>query len=227
MIESGFNPVACHGWAAKGLCSSWHRRRGFTAFGSTAGSTSASIPRNPPWRAAGYLNDLYVRYGSWELAQAAYNAGEVKVDKAIRATGSADFWDLRQIQILAPGDQGFRTGYSGRDGDRARSRSVRLRAEPGGRHRKSTGSPFPPPRISGSWLRVPECLCRRFVRSMPSWSVASRHPDEPGKSACPGGSREAFATAARAPHQGSSSVIAPGRARGQARRFTSFAHATP
>jgi membrane-bound lytic murein transglycosylase D len=57
-------------------------------------------PEKSTVAAARYLNDLYVRYGSWELAQAAYNAGEVKIDKAIRGTGSTDFWDLSQSKYL-------------------------------------------------------------------------------------------------------------------------------
>jgi len=57
-------------------------------------------PEKSTVAAARYLNDLYVRYGSWELAQAAYNAGEVKIDKAIRATGSTDFWDLSRSKYL-------------------------------------------------------------------------------------------------------------------------------
>ena len=73
----------------------------YTEPGEAAGFTQlypsfSSVSLKPLW----ILNDLYVRYGSWELAQAAYNAGEVKIDKAIRATGSADFWDLRQSKYL-------------------------------------------------------------------------------------------------------------------------------
>jgi len=57
-------------------------------------------PEKSTVAAARYLNDLYVRYGSWELAQAAYNAGEVKVSKAMRATGSSDFWTLARTNHL-------------------------------------------------------------------------------------------------------------------------------
>src|SRR5207237_4423020 len=57
-------------------------------------------PEKSTVAAAGYLNDLYVRYGSWELAQAAYNAGEVKIDRAIRGTRSTDFWDLSRSKYL-------------------------------------------------------------------------------------------------------------------------------
>src|SRR4029450_14149859 len=54
----------------------------------------------PAAAAASYLRDPHTRYGSWELAQAAYNAGAVKVDRAIRQTGSTDFWTLARTKLL-------------------------------------------------------------------------------------------------------------------------------
>lgn len=42
-----------------------------------------------------YLRDLYRRYDDWLLVVAAYNAGPGNVDKAIRRTGSRNFWKLQ------------------------------------------------------------------------------------------------------------------------------------
>jgi len=41
--------------------------------------------------AAGYLHDLYQRFGDWRLAFAAYNAGEQAVERAVARTGHGDF----------------------------------------------------------------------------------------------------------------------------------------
>jgi hypothetical protein len=44
--------------------------------------------------AAKYLKELYVEFGSLELALAAYNSGENRVRTAIRYGGTDDFWTL-------------------------------------------------------------------------------------------------------------------------------------
>ena len=44
--------------------------------------------------AAKYLTKLYQMFGDWNLALAAYNAGEGKVSKAMACSGQTDFFDL-------------------------------------------------------------------------------------------------------------------------------------
>jgi membrane-bound lytic murein transglycosylase D len=46
--------------------------------------------------AAAYLSDLYGEFSDWYLALAAYNSGAGNVRRAIRKSGSRDFWTLRQ-----------------------------------------------------------------------------------------------------------------------------------
>ena len=50
--------------------------------------------------AARYLTKLYGDFGSWEVAAAAYNAGEGKLSKAIHKYKSEDFWDLTKGKYL-------------------------------------------------------------------------------------------------------------------------------
>ena len=42
-----------------------------------------------------YLQELYARYQDWGLAIAAYNCGPGRVDRALRNTNGASFWDIR------------------------------------------------------------------------------------------------------------------------------------
>lgn len=52
--------------------------------------------------AAGYLKDLYEMFGSWKLALAAYNAGEGRIQKALRKSGAEDYWALLGTKQIKP-----------------------------------------------------------------------------------------------------------------------------
>jgi len=100
MIESGFNPLAVSRAGAKGL---WQFMAGTARlYGLRVDRwvDERLDPEKSTAAAATYLRDLRARYGSWHLAQAAYNAGSVTVDRAVRATGSADFWALARTRFL-------------------------------------------------------------------------------------------------------------------------------
>jgi membrane-bound lytic murein transglycosylase D len=100
MIESGYNPRAVSRMGAKGMwqfMASTARRYGLRV---DQWIDERLDPHKSTIAAAAYLRDLYSMFGSWALAQAAYNAGEVKVSRAIRATGSSDFWTLAQTNHL-------------------------------------------------------------------------------------------------------------------------------
>lgn len=50
--------------------------------------------------ASRYLSKLYEEFGSWELAAAAYNAGEGKISRAIRRYKTESFWKIRKGRYL-------------------------------------------------------------------------------------------------------------------------------
>ena len=50
--------------------------------------------------AAQYLRMLIDQFGDWQLALAAYNAGEDRVEDAIRASGTRNFLDIAQRGLL-------------------------------------------------------------------------------------------------------------------------------
>jgi len=50
--------------------------------------------------AASYLKDLYEMFGSWNLAMAAYNAGEGKILKAVNRTKGGDYWSLLNTSYI-------------------------------------------------------------------------------------------------------------------------------
>ncbi|NWF51551.1 MAG: transglycosylase SLT domain-containing protein [Nitrospirae bacterium] len=100
LIESGFSPNACSPARAVGY---WQ----FIA--STARKYGLKInwwmdERRDPIKstvaAANYFKDLYKMFGSWNLAMAAYNAGEGKVLKALNMTKTEDYWSLLNTKYL-------------------------------------------------------------------------------------------------------------------------------
>jgi hypothetical protein len=107
MIESGFNPVAVSRAGAKGL---WQfmaptaRRYGLRV---DRWLDERLDPEKSTVAAANYFKDLYTIFGSWELVQAAYNAGEMKVLRAIQGTGTRDFWSLARTRLLMDETKNF------------------------------------------------------------------------------------------------------------------------
>ncbi|MBI4608097.1 MAG: transglycosylase SLT domain-containing protein [Candidatus Rokubacteria bacterium] len=100
MIESGFNPVAVSRAGAKGL---WQfmehtaRRYGLRV---DRWVDERLDPEKSTVAAAQYLRDLFGQFGSWVLAKAAYNAGELKVIQALERSRTNDFWALSRGRVL-------------------------------------------------------------------------------------------------------------------------------
>jgi membrane-bound lytic murein transglycosylase D len=107
MIESGFDPIAASRAGAKGL---WQfmaptaRKYGLRVDKWT---DERLDPEKSTRAAAAYLRDLYATYGSWPLAHAAYNGGDVRILRAMRNLKSSDFWDLTRGRHLAEETKNF------------------------------------------------------------------------------------------------------------------------
>jgi membrane-bound lytic murein transglycosylase D len=94
LIESGFNPNAYSMARAVGpwqFIASTARRYGLEI---NWWKDERKDPIKSTEAAADYLKDLYGMFGSWNLAMAAYNAGEGKILKAIRRSKADSYWDL-------------------------------------------------------------------------------------------------------------------------------------
>ncbi len=100
LIESAGLPAAQSSREARGL---WQfipataRRYGLSVDGQ---SDERVVTEKATHAAARHLRDLYVRFGSWPLALAAYDAGERAVQGAIELGGTTDFWELRSKRLL-------------------------------------------------------------------------------------------------------------------------------
>ena len=94
MIESSFRPTASSGARAQGIwqfVNSTGRRFGLK---SNSLIDERSDPAKATLAAAKLWKTLYGEYKDWNLAMAAYNAGEGRVSGAIRKTGIHNYWDL-------------------------------------------------------------------------------------------------------------------------------------
>ena len=108
MVESGFNPVAVSHAGAKGLWQFMAPTARLYGLRVDRWMDERLDPEKSTVAAANYLRDLYTVFGSWDLAQAAYNAGEVRVQQAIQGSGTRDFWVLhRRSPHLLPETKNF------------------------------------------------------------------------------------------------------------------------
>ena len=104
MIESGFSPTAYSYAGASGM---WQF---IPSTGRIFGLTInwwVDERRNPvesTYAAGEYLKDLFNKFGSWYLAAAAYNSGELTIERALSVYPGGNFWTISQNRpYLLPG----------------------------------------------------------------------------------------------------------------------------
>ncbi len=100
LIESGFNLYAYSRARAVGP---WQFMKGTARMYDLEVNFWVDERRDPiksTHAASRYLKDLYERFGSWDLAMAAYNAGEGKIARAIRRTRTDDFWHIYKTRYI-------------------------------------------------------------------------------------------------------------------------------
>ena len=145
MVESGFEPGATSNKSAGGV---WQfmpqvaRAYGLEVSHWVDGRRD---PERAAESAARYLKDLYVRFGSWHLAFAAYNAGYGAILRSIARYNTNDYWELCRHESGLPWETTpLRAEDSGRGHRGSQSGRVWLcrrgaRSALGVRHHPSTG----------------------------------------------------------------------------------------
>ncbi len=101
MIESGFNT---HAYSRTGAAGLWQFMRGTGKKYGLMINWWIDQRRDPVLAtrsAAQYLKDLHDEFNSWELALAAYNAGEGRVANAVARVGTKDYWKIRQTRAFS------------------------------------------------------------------------------------------------------------------------------
>ena len=102
MVESGFDTGARSRVGAGGI---WQFMPGAARAYGLEVSYWVDARRDPERAvdaAARYLKDLYVRFGSWQLVFAAYNAGYGAVLRSITTYNTNDFWELSRHESGLP-----------------------------------------------------------------------------------------------------------------------------
>lgn len=102
MVESGFKPSASSAVGAAGMWQFMEQTGRVYGLGGDYWKDDRLDFERSSYAAAAYLSDLEARFGTWELALAAYNAGYGLVVQTIRRNNTNNFWALAEVENGLP-----------------------------------------------------------------------------------------------------------------------------
>jgi membrane-bound lytic murein transglycosylase D len=102
MIESGYDPLARSAADARGMWQFVKQPAQFYGLRIDHWVDERLDPERATHAAALFMRDLYDKFGSWELAFAAYNMGYGGLLRAIRKYNSNDYWMLSHLEAGMP-----------------------------------------------------------------------------------------------------------------------------
>ena len=94
VIESAFNPVAVSRAGAKGMWQFMYNTAKMYRLTINSFVDERLDPVKSADAAARYMRDAYRIFGDWNLAISSYNCGSGNVNKAMRRSGSREFWPV-------------------------------------------------------------------------------------------------------------------------------------
>ena len=102
MVESGFDPTARSGAGAAGMWQFVQRTGEELGLEVNHWVDRRLDPEASTVAAGRYLQMLHERFGTWELAFAAYNMGYGALLRAIRKYNTNDYWELSHLEAGLP-----------------------------------------------------------------------------------------------------------------------------
>jgi membrane-bound lytic murein transglycosylase D len=102
LIESAFKPTALSRASARGMWQFMRPTANDHGLKQDWYIDERADPEKATRAAAKYFKTLYGMFSDWHLAMASYNGGPGRVQRAVRASGLSDFWELTANERYLP-----------------------------------------------------------------------------------------------------------------------------